>query len=235
VFIPCGEVGATWTLQDTRAHGNNKSYKVKKMADGHIWMVQSLMFGDCTNNVYYNNDSKASTTLTPTVAPGYVGHCSAATSSDTPSNRAYLYNWPAAMNNENAYFSSTVTGFYCTGTAGGTGSPNPGACQGICPEGWHIPTGDTTGEFQALHDAGGCSTSNDDCWDAASAFEGVLGGYLYADGTPYRQGLEGCYWSSASKNGGGAYYLYFDSGSTSPGTAHTYRQFGNAVRCVRNY
>jgi uncharacterized protein (TIGR02145 family) len=220
-----------------RTNSNNQSYKVKKMADGHIWMVQDMKFGACSaTGTWYNDNSAAATTHTPTVASGYVGHCTAATNSDTTPKRGYLYNWPAAINNSNAYYGSSVSSFQCTGTASGNSGTNPGACRGICPEGWHIPTGDTTGEFQALHTAiGDCSRSNDDCWNAASAFEGVLGGDCGDDGLVAEQNSIGHYWSSTYCDDSYAYALGFHSTTAYPGIGKGSKYVGRSVRCVRNY
>jgi uncharacterized protein (TIGR02145 family) len=239
-FNPCPDAatGTTWTLQDTRANGNNQSYKVKKMADGHIWMVQDMKFGACSaTGTFYNDNSEAATTHTPTVAPGYVGHCTAATNSDTPPKRGYLYNWPAVMNSRYAYFSSTVTGFQCTGVGGGTGSPNPAACRGICPEGWHIPTGGDNGEFHALHNAlvSANKCSSDGCWNASSQWEGVLGGGCNADGLISNQDSNADYWSSTYLDNNFANFLSFGSGTVLPGTRNGSKYFGRTVRCVRNY
>jgi uncharacterized protein (TIGR02145 family) len=149
-FNPCTSPapasGSTWTLRDTRAGGNSYTYIVKKMADGRIWMVQDLAFGNCTDAPFNNDNSEAATTYQPTVYPGYVGHCTSATTTSTPSGMRYLYNWPAALNTKAAYYGGPATG--CSGTSGGTSGTNPGACKGICPTGWHLPT---TGEYVALH------------------------------------------------------------------------------------
>jgi uncharacterized protein (TIGR02145 family) len=229
-FSPCttAAAGATWTLQDTRDGGNNYTYKVKKMQDGRIWMVQDLKFGDCPNNTgyWYNDNSEAATTHTPTVYDGYVGHCRAT----SQANAGYLYNWPAAMQNVNAYYGSTDDSFQCIGTSGS-------GCQGICPDGWHIPTGAPDGEFQALHNAPGrnCSTSNDNCWNANSDWEGVYGGSCNLSGVLSNQGGVANYWSSTYYNNNNVYDLIFLSSITFPGTNNYYKQDGFSVRCVRNY
>jgi uncharacterized protein (TIGR02145 family) len=235
-FNPCegAATGTAWYLTDTRTYGNNKTYKVKKMQDGHIWMVQDLMFGNCTASSWYNDNSAAATTHTPTVASGYVGHCR----TTTYATAGYLYNWPAAMNNSLAYSGSTNSSFQCTGTGGGTVSPNPGACRGICPEGWHIPTGNIAGEFKALHDAPGrnCATNNDDCWDANSAWEGVYGGACYDDGGLTGQGQRADYLSSTFGNSGAVYLLLFTSSSMDLATSLNHsKASGRSVRCIKNY
>jgi uncharacterized protein (TIGR02145 family) len=238
-FNPCASAvttGTVWYLTDTRTGGNNNTYKVKKLADGHIWMVQDMKFGTCPASTYswYNDNSAAATTHTPTVYTGYVGHCR----SSIYTNAGYLYNWPAAMQNKDAY-SGSSSDVGCSGTSAGTTSPNPGACQGICPAGWHIPTGYSSGEYQALHDAiGGCSTKNDDCWDANSAWEGVSGGGCNESGALYnsQQGTEAIYWSSTYYSSSTAFYLYNNASEVNPGTYRSNtKNYGRSVRCVMNY
>jgi uncharacterized protein (TIGR02145 family) len=234
-FNPCttAAAGATWTLQDTREAASTntearaRTYKVKKMQDGRIWMVQDLKFGDkCANNSFYSGSDSQS--KVSSVFMDFYGNCTAATNTSTPSNRGYLYDWAAAINKSGAYYGSTLT-VGCSGT--GTAA---NACQGICPDGWHIPTGNTTGEYQVLHNAmTGCT--NDGCWNSGSAWEGVLGGLCVHNGSISNQGSHAYYWSSTYANSSSAYYLYFYSNSVHPGTTDYHKRAGYPVRCVRNY
>jgi hypothetical protein len=118
---PSAAAGSTWTLRDER---DNKLYVVKLMSDNRYWMVQNLAFGDCTESSFYNDNSAEATTHAPTVAAGYVGHCR----TNPREGAGYLYNWPAAMQNENAYYGSSDNSFACSGSGPGTVSPNPASC-----------------------------------------------------------------------------------------------------------
>jgi uncharacterized protein (TIGR02145 family) len=221
-------IGMTWCLVDKRESSNNQTYKVRKMQDSRIWMVQDLKFGTCPNDLtHWNNDnSEAATASTPTVHDGYVGHCR----STTYTAAGFLYNWPAAMQNKGTYFGGSYQG--CSGT-GATAN----TCRGICPEGWHIPTGNSGGEFYDLHYNynRGCVTTNGDCWNAFSDWEGVLDGSCDSDGTPNHQGLYGHYWSSTYNRYWNTYDLYFYNGKTYPGTTAQPNHYGLSVRCLRNY
>jgi uncharacterized protein (TIGR02145 family) len=153
-----------------------------------------------------------------------------ATNSSTPSNRGYLYNWAAAVTKADAY-----NGSY-QGCSGITTAAN--ACQGICPAGWHIPTGNTAGEFYDLHYNynRGCATNNSDCWNANSTWEGVLGGWCTNSGSLDEQGSRADYWSSTYCNASNAYLLIFFHNSTNPATETRHnKRDGRSVRCVRNY
>jgi uncharacterized protein (TIGR02145 family) len=226
---PAAPTGTVWYLTDTREGGNNNTYKVKKLADDHIWMVQNLAFGTCPNSTasWYNDNSAAATTHTPTMYEGYVGHCRASSKS------GYIYTWSAAMQDENAYAGTgSIDG--CTGTSAGTASPNPGTCQGICPTGWHVPTGNTAGEYYALGTAmGPCSSSNDLCWNMDSAFEGAYAGATASGGNENGH-TSGTLWSSTAASDDAANIMRFNvTTSTSVGTYS--KNYGAMVRCVMNY
>jgi uncharacterized protein (TIGR02145 family) len=239
-FSPCSNAvtGDYWYLTDTReaAYGNTQTYKVKKMVDGHIWMVQDMKFGDKCNKATLDMSSGKDLTGNVTSLTGmtYYGDCTAATTTNTPPKRGYLYNWAAVINKSGA-FSGSSSDVGCSGTGSGIVSPNPGTCQGICPIGWHVPTGDQSGEFQALHDAfGTCSLSNDDCWNSTSLWEGVRGGYARAAETLWTDGTRGHYLSS-SNNGATCIHLVFDATWTDPSLGNAGKAFAYALRCLKNY
>jgi uncharacterized protein (TIGR02145 family) len=229
---PAAAAGSTWTLTDER---DNKPYVVKKMADGRIWMVQDLAFGDCTESSFHNDTSAAATEHAPTVAAGYVGHCR----TNTQPGAGYLYNWPAVMQNRNAYYGSTDVSFACSGTGSGTVSPNPASCRGICPEGWHVPTGDGYGEFKALIDILGGDFANfgvgTEIVDNNSYhWHGVLGGLVRYTGVLFNQGIVATYWSCSNQTNY-VYYLAYGNNVDPTSEDALPTRYGFSVRCVRNY
>ncbi|MDR3184735.1 MAG: hypothetical protein LBT49_04955 [Prevotellaceae bacterium] len=237
-FDPCpgytpGATASTWTLVDRRESNNVQSYKVRLMHDGRYWMVQDMKFGNkCNKTDFFGSvDLDQTGKITSLTDKTYYGDCR----NNTQPGAGYLYDWAAAIQRAGAYYhGSSDVG--CYGIGSGTSGTNPGACRGVCPEGWHIPTGDLSGEFYALHNAAGrnCSTPNDGCWDAGSIWEGVSGGYCNSSGTLYGQGSHAIYWSSTYNNTY-AYILHFSSGTTLPGTNTFAKYYGASVRCVRNY
>jgi uncharacterized protein (TIGR02145 family) len=255
---PNADKGSTWTLRDTRAGGNSYTYIVKLMKDGRYWMVQDLMFGSCIAT-WYNDDAAGKPAHQPTVyadaSTTYVGHCRQATVS--ASNKTVnLYNWAGAMNNANGYYSSGDATFECTGRSAGTlEAKYPANCRGICPEGWHIPTGGAAGEFQDLFEklggTVGASSSNVSAvltnfgFNSSSItydteeqhWHGVLGGLCYSNGSLSDQDSAAFYWTSTYANTYSAYhigssktYLSIQAYSTNPD-----KTYGFSVRCVRNY
>jgi uncharacterized protein (TIGR02145 family) len=226
-FKPCAaSTGATWTLRDTRESSNNQSYKVKLMADGRYWMVQDLKFGDKCNKTSFagSNGTDQTGKVTSHTDKTYYGDCR----SNTYTGAGYLYDWAAAIQKPGAYCGGTEEG--CSGTGGAS-------CQGICPVGWHIPIGGSDGEFQKLHDAmnTSCEANNATCWNAASAWEGVFGGRCGISGLPLGQGDAAYYWSSTYVSNDNAYLLYHNNEITLYLMGSNPKNYGEAVRCVRNY
>jgi uncharacterized protein (TIGR02145 family) len=188
-------------------------------------MVQDLKFGNLCGTDF--TGSTANKTGYVSSIGTYYGDCTTKTDGSTPSARGYLYDWAAAMNKANAYPGGSEAG--CTGTKSET------TCQGICPTGWHIPTGKSDGEYKVLHDTmvSAKACSNDACWNAGSAWEGVFGGYTGAQGTLNYQGTHALYWSSTYLNNVYAYYLWLTKGEAAP-ASRTDKMVGLTVRCVMN-
>jgi uncharacterized protein (TIGR02145 family) len=238
-FNPCmggvtpGATAATWTLIDRRESRNVQSYKVRLMHDGHLWMVQDLKFGDkCNKTTFRGSDGSDQTGSKLTSIPGYLyGDCR----NNPQPGAGYLYDWAAAIQKAGAYWGNT-SDVGCSGTSSGTSGTNPGACRGICPDGWHIPTGGYSGEFQALVNTRfrDCPYSNDDCWDAASPWEGVYGKQCRADGTIDNNYSGGNYWSASYCDNLGAYSVMFESNFAMQ-PRNPFKNRGLSVRCVRNY
>jgi uncharacterized protein (TIGR02145 family) len=174
-FNPCGSAatGTVWHLTDDRESNNVQTYKVKKLPDGHIWMVQDLKFGDkCAGKTTFNGSEQDAmgniTTLTDKL---YYGDCRTGYTANYP----FLYNWQAAINQAGAYANGPVKGCY------GTSYLDPEdpvlSCQGICPNGWSIPT------YQQINylrqNALGCSGTSIGCF--SSPFEaGKTGAMVFS-------------------------------------------------------
>jgi uncharacterized protein (TIGR02145 family) len=221
-FAPCegAATGATWTLQDTRETSNNQSYKVKKMTDGHIWMVQDMKFGDKCNKTTFsgstvNQQGKVSATF-----PDYYGDCK----NGTLTNVGYYYDWAAAINKANAYNGSSAN-VGCSGT--GTAAF---ACQGLCPSGWHVPTYD---EMVAFNLSLGTNCSSAQCWHTNALFEMPTTGYVNASGglgyTNYAYLVLSTMYDASKP-----YMCDGGQGGNAITVVHV-KSIGMPVRCVRNY
>jgi uncharacterized protein (TIGR02145 family) len=196
-------------------------------------MVQDLKFGNKCNKIIFSGSYGSNQTgkVTSLTDKTYYGDCR----NNTQSGAGYLYDWAAAINKAGAYYGNTSQ-MGCNGIGSGTSGTNPGACQGICPVGWHIPTGDSNGEFRDAYTkfqaTYGCS--NDGCWNASSPWEGVLGGACQSHGLMVWQGSSAAYWSSSMVPYNEVYYLAYSAGSMQI-SYYNDKYDGFSARCVRNY
>ncbi len=228
-FIPYSyTTNSTWVLTDARPNAGGQTYTVRYLADGRFWMVDDLKYpAACKNKTSFSGaESKGSPGAK---VPGFYGDCTNVTNSDTPAARGYLYDWMFVMQHAEAYDGSSWN-------PGCINNPSAKAvCRGICPEGWHVPTGnESAGEFTRLNDAvNGGSMNGDAGLMNTNTFNGVCGGLAYS-GSLYDQGSVAYYWSSSYANTYYTYYLYFAGAYVNPSIVNR-KANGYTLRCVRNY
>ena len=229
-FNPCTDVpvNSTWVLTDARPDAGSHTYTVRYLADGHFWMVDDLKYPTACNKTQFSGASSQGS-LGANI-PGFYGDCHNINDSSTPAARGYLYDWMFVMQHAEAYFGSSWDPG-CTNNPG-----TKAACQGICPEGWHVPTGNSsTGEFTLLNNAvNGGSTCSDAGLKNIKTFNAVYGGYSNTSGTLYYQGSHAYYWSSTCHATNYAYHLYFYGTYVYP-SSNDKKNDGYSLRCVRNY
>ena len=101
----------------------------------------------------------------------------------------------------------------------------------ICPTGWHIPTGNTGGEYYTLN-----TNANSGSTSVSTGLRAYPTNFLYSGdfgtSSAYGRGSYGGYWSSAAINAYYSYYLYLYSTSVYPGTYNYNKYYGVAARCV---
>ena len=231
-FSPCSydTTGAYWYLTDTRESNNVQTYKVKMMADGHIWMVQDMKFGDKCTKTTFSGSSGADQIgkVTSLTDKTYYGDCSNA----RVQGAGYYYDLAAAINKSRAYRGSGVT-VGCSGTGS-----SANACQGICPLGWHIPTGDPTGEIAILRNSPNFCANTADCWLQQSAWEGVASGLMENCSSFHSQSSN--YWTGTSTDcNGDSSYAYRLGTQLAPEEYSCNSSWakcdGYTVRCIMNY
>lgn len=139
----------------------------------------------------------------------------------------YLYNWQAAMNGEVS------------------SSSNPSGVQGICPNGWHLPShqewtqlvetieGNNVGSQLAgdsgLWQPGALTQANN---FGASGFNAIPAG---SNGNnPVDLGIHANFWSSTEYSNNTAQYFTIYNYSTGYSQGAPNKTFGFSVRCVRN-
>lgn len=158
------------------------------------------------------------------------------------STYGYLYNWPAVMHNS------------------ASSDNNPSGVQGICPDGWHMPSEEEWQQLldyvksqnkyicegmpsyiaKALASPTGWNSSdtqyapgNDPSSNNATGFSAVPAGESIA--IPISFGNNACFWTSTLYSTGLANYHYLKASSPQMyTTSSTNTYFGFSVRCVRN-
>ena len=208
----------TYNLTDMR---DNRVYAVAKLKDGRIWMAENLDLGrtTLTTNLTSANTNIA-TTVTAATFNGWkktsgtgtynAGEFINVTGTDSTSGTPYgtLYNYYAAS----------------AGTISGS-SNSSNAAYDICPAGWRLPIGGSSGEFQALYAKGSMRAP---IANGGAAF--ALAGYFY-NSTPTDQGSSGDYWSSTRDGNTSMYRLSLYTSGVYPAGSGI-RSDGHAIRCV---
>ncbi len=200
-------VGDTKTLTDTR---DSNTYTMAKLADDRCWMTQNLKLTGA-KTLYVSDSNVASDWNLPAVNTSFPTSCVDTAYNMSSGNSTYgnYYNWYAAT-------AGTGT---CAMTSGN-------ATASICPKGWRLPTGGSSGEFQILYD----NYSSASAMMSADGPAFVLSGRRYGTSTGL-QGSNGFYWSSTVYGANNAYYLGLDSSSVRP--AYGYEKYrGHTVRCI---
>ena len=150
----------------------------------------------------------------------------------------YLYNWAAAMH------------------ASGSSSSNPSNVQGVCPEGWHLPSNAewtqllnyvrSKSEFQcngnnnniakALSSGTGwqtsttaCAVGNDLSLNNQTGFSAMPAGTYNGN---YYIGGSTDFWSSTEKDGTIAYSIYLSSNSATAMSVIPEKKYAYSVRCI---
>ena len=218
--------GSTMVV-DTR---DNRSYWIKKLADGNCWMLTNLAYAGGGTNTYGDviNLTGAAQYVVPTGANPTTDPTLPSTSTTGTGQYGYLYNFCAALG---AQLSTRLCNIL-------TGSlPPPSGTITICPKGWRLPilaSGGVT-EFNTLNSAinGGSSTNSSglrSTWLAQ--YSGIYSGNSFTYGS---QGITGAYWidSANSGSGGMTYNWTFTSTYVNPGSyVTTGGDTFAAVRCL---
>ncbi len=204
---------------------DGNTYKVVKIGN-QCWMAENLAtkhYADgtpiphITDNTTWHNQSETDKAW-----------CYPSNSSSNGDTYGALYTWAAAMNEESS------------------SNSNPSGVQGICPDGWHLPSGN---EWEELADyLGGYSIAGvklkekgTTLWKSpnegatnSSGFSGRPSGFRDTGGSFYDIGETALFWSSYSSGGMMAdrfkiFYQYKMSSLT-----FSDKEFGFSVRCVKN-
>ena len=212
-----------YTLVDAR---DSTSYTIAKLKDGNIWMTKNLDLGRTalSENLNSVNTNMSNPNIPYTTFNGWKKTSGTATydtgefinvsGSDATSGTPY----------------GTLYNFYATSAGTISGSSNSSNAEyDICPSGWRLPTGGSSGEFQALY-----TEYNTNALMRAPIANGgaafALAGY-FRGSAPTGQGSIGYYWSSTRYNNTGMHTLNLDTSSVNPAYSSGNLN-GLAIRCI---
>ena len=103
------------------------------------------------------------------------------------------------------------------------------ATNDICPDGWSLPTGDSSGEFKTLYNQYNTSAKlRQSITNSGPAF--ALTGYFSND-VPKMQESSGSYWSSTRADDTDMGVMSIWSSTILSGNSN-YRNNGNPIRCI---
>ena len=245
-----------YELQDTR---DNTTYHIAKLKDGKIWLLDNLAL-DLTDATVQSNLTPETTNATATSLTALKSGNRAA--GDNYAN-AGVSNWTSGAsysaplvnltnkdvipsnaptggkgyNKVGGYynFCAASAGSYCYGNGTSYGTPSGNATEDICPAGWRLPTGNTTGEYAALANAIYGSTGSTSDTTAIANYRNALSLPLsgtFPNGSAYYQGDYGFFWSSTRGGSNYMYSLYADADGVYPVDDGGGRDGGNSVRCL---
>ena len=254
------KTGRTYTLKDSR---DNTEYRVARLQDGKCWILDNLAI-DITNSTILNGMDESNTNAKNTTL-GYLKGTSTGTASDqyatagvsnwTGNNYSYseplvslsLKNSPSSGDQ---YVSVDTTswkyggfynycaasaGSYCYGNGFDPGTSGGDVAEDICPKGWQMPAGNTSGDFSALANAIYGSTGSTSDSTAYSNYRTSLLlplSDLFINGSAYDQVTSGRFWSSTRNSDSEMYFLVISPNSINPSVDSGGRHFGYSVRCL---
>lgn len=205
------------SFTDTRDNTSYSSVRIGKQC----WMKENLK---------YLPEVVGPTTGSTTIPYFYVYAYNGTSITEAQASQNYqtygvLYNWPAAMNGDE---SSTL---------------NPSQVQGICPSGWHLPSGlqwaELT-EFLGGDNVAAVTLKATTHWATPntntnqSGFSALPGGIKYYDGAFYLLTVGGDWWTSTEENENLAVDRNMNYDSDVVAIGNFSKSIGASVRCVKN-
>ncbi|MBQ7201774.1 InlB B-repeat-containing protein [Candidatus Saccharibacteria bacterium] len=205
-----------------------QSYYIKRLSDGKCWMMDNLNLGAVS--FYLNltsSNSNLASTITYSTFNGWKkttsdvyydsGQILESSGTDSTSNTKYgmLYNYYA------------ITGGTISGDSNSTN-----ATYDICPAGWRLPTGGSSGELATLYSYYNTYNSLRAPYSNGGAAFNQPGYFGNGSADVVNKGYSGSFWSSTTYNSTYRYSLYVDSSPKIQETAGSIRYAGHSARCV---
>ena len=236
------------TVYDVR---DGLEYKIQKLADGNCWMLDNLRLDLTAVSLasLKGNTNASDDTLTYLKNGSGTGQYPAsgvvaktATGGSWADSMVLPYIATSGTDNSGWNKEMTTTSYgsgsgkigvyynYCAATAGSycyaDNASTDDAEEDICPTGWRLPTGGSTGEYQALYTA-----YSSDATNFRTAFSASLAGDFYT-AVASGQGTDGYFWTSTYDESNDDFYVLSVNASTVNTAADYSRDYGNSIRCV---
>lgn len=233
--------GDITALTDTR---DGNTYAVAKLADGKCWMIENLRLDPAAVSITDQNtnaptsafiENAASSSSSNTICSTDNAACDNKLQYNTNNLNRTLVQSYNGTGNSVAWYSYGVYYNWYTATAGnGVYETASGRVAGdICPAGWHLPTGGSSGEYRALNNAINNGSTKDD-----TALRNYPNNLIYSGEYKNSSRSNGYsqarIWTSTASSTKQAYRVGFASGTV---TAHdkAYNKWdGFTVRCMSN-
>ena len=219
---------STAYAKDTR---DNHIYTIKRLADGSCWMMENLDLGRTTLTTdLTSSNTNISTTVTASTFNSWKK--TSETSTSTFTDGVFISIDGTDPNSGTAY--GSVYNYYAAsaGTISGLSNPYNEAPYDICPAGWRLPTGGSSGEFQTLY----THYNSFDLMMKPIPYGGISfarAGYIYGGTGAYDNGI-GAYWSSTDESGSQSYYLSIVNKNNIDPVDYQQRSSGYSIRCILN-
>lgn len=193
------------TLIDSR---DNKSYVVRKLADGKCWMTQDLNYVLSTSKALTPADSDVQSNWTP--------------NNDTQTNTGTDWDYYTT----HSYTNGTRTYYNWYAATGGTNNSSGS----VCPKGFTLPAPDNYSTLLKIY--GISNSSNGSRKLRSTPLNFILNGRYNTDGNNllFGEGAHGFYWSNHPYNDD-ALTLFFISSEVDPRYRMS-RKNGIAIRCL---
>ncbi len=232
---------------------DGESYFVSKLADGNYWLLDNLRLDTSDSSVLSN--ITASNTNATSISLNYMKNGGGTTSDKYPTAKINNVAWTSASQNYysipmtvSTYKDTTITrygagsgkigvyynycaataGSYCYGNGTSSGSTSGGAFEDLCPSGWRMPTGGSSGEYVALDSAYSSDTTSLQNALSASYSSFFVNGAI---STPIGQEVEGGFWSSSRSGNASMFHLLLDSSGFNA-AKNSYRYNARSIRCI---
>jgi uncharacterized protein (TIGR02145 family) len=229
--------GETGNFTDSR---DGQTYEWVKIGD-QVWMAENLAYLPSVNRVEDGSEDNSSGKYY--YVWGYDGtDVSEAKATDNYDTYGVLYNWYAAMDGASS------------------SSSNPSNVQGVCPDGWHVPSDEEWKELEMQLGMSQSEVDDNAIWSGTnegsklagnislwysgdlkndpefgvSGFTALPGGSRDYTGHFYDVGFGGNWWSSTEYSSTSAWSRYLNFGYTDVHRYYFAKDYGFSVRCVRD-